>query len=417
MDKRNSDNNSVSFLKNPYADLNKNLNNPLNPFIIAQNKINNEKNNLFLIKEDSDIDNSNYSPFTIHKKNFKKYENKTNENNYFLKNPGKLEYFETIVKGAFSRFPIDNHICVFKSINNTLNLVYSKRNSEYGFDFSIIAFNIATNQIMCEIKNLVDDYILNLRYFLDKINKRDLIISVLEKNTIKIWNLKNCECIIELKEINKYSQIYSAYCLNNNNINYIITSHMADPKESEGLKIFDFNGQKIGEIMDSKDTTVLVETYYDNKLCKNYILTGNKRYIKSFDFDKKELYYKYVDLRRKEYYNSIIVRNNENITELIGSCDDGYIRIWDFHAGLIIKEIEVFELDAYGICLWDMNHLFVGGLDRKIKLVNLNTSEIIKIINSKNPNTFTIKKVIHPKFGETLITFDNYGTVKLWSIK
>ena len=43
MDKRNSDNNSVSFLKNPYADLNKNLNNPLNPFIIAQNKINNEK--------------------------------------------------------------------------------------------------------------------------------------------------------------------------------------------------------------------------------------------------------------------------------------------------------------------------------------------------------------------------------------
>ena len=124
-----------------------------------------------------------------------------------------------------------------------------------------------------------------------------------------------------------------------------------------------------------------------------------------------------MDLRRKEYYNSIIVRNNENITELIGSCNDGYIRIWDFHEGLIIKEIEVFELNAYGICLWDMNHLFVGGLDRKIKLVNLNTSEIIKIINSKNPNTFTIKKVIHPKFGETLITFDNYGTVKLWSIK
>lgn len=420
MEKRNSDNNNILFLKNPFTDLNKNLNNPLNPFLIAQNKINNEnkeKNNIFQIKKDTDANNINNTPFIIHNKDLKNYENKTNKNNYFLKNPEKLEYFETLVKEAFNRFPIDNHICVFKSINNILTLVYSKRNAEYDLDFSIKAYNIVTNQIMSVIKNLLGDYILNLRHFLDKINKRDLIISVFEENKIKIWNLKNCECIIELKDINKNGQIYSAYCLNNNNINYIITSHMADPKESEGLKIFDFNKKKIGEIRNSNDTTVLVETYYDNKLCKNYILTGNKRYVKSFDFDKKELYYKYVGLNRRGYHNSIIIRSNENKTELIGSCDDGNIRIWDFHSGFMIKEIEVFESCAYGICLWDMNHLFVGSVDKQIKLVNLNTSKIIKIFENKNHNTFTIKKVIHPKFGESLITFNYNGTIKLWSIK
>ena len=78
----------------------------------------------------------------------KNYENKTNKSNYFLKNPEKLEYFETMVKEAFNRYPIDNPICIFKSINNILTLVYSKRNAEYDLDFSIKAYNIVTNQIM-----------------------------------------------------------------------------------------------------------------------------------------------------------------------------------------------------------------------------------------------------------------------------
>jgi len=421
MDKNNSDNSNIPLLNNPFVNLKGNLNNSFNPFIIAQNKINNnkDKNNIFLIKEDSDIDNSNNSPFIIHQKNLNNYEIKTNknENNYFLKNPEKLEYYKTIVNRAFNRFPIDNHICIFKSINDILTLVYSKHNSEYDLDFSIIAFNVGTNQIMSEIKNLLGDYILNLRHFLDKINKRDLIISVFEKNKIKIWNLKNCECIIELKEINKNGNIYSAYCLSNNNINYIITSNMDDPKESEGLKIFDFKKKKIGEINDSKDTTILIETYYDNNFCKNYIITGNRRNVKSFDFEKKELYCKYVGLNRKGYHNSIVVRKNEYTTELIGSCNYGNIRIWEFHSGLIIKEIEVSESSTYGICLWDMNHLFVGSVDEEIKLVDLNTSKIIKIFKSKNPNTFAIKKVIHPKFGESLISFHHSGAVKLWTIK
>lgn len=410
MDIKNSNNNSIPLLENPFANINRSLNNPLNPFIMAQNKINNEKkekNNIFQIKNDTDIGSS---------KNNKNKPDK-NENDYFLNNPEKLQYHQTIVNEAFCRFPIDDHICVFKSINNILTLVYSKHNDEYELDFSIIAFNIVTNQIISVIRGLLNDYLINLRHFLDKINRRDLIISVFENNKIKIWNLKKCECIIELNEINKGDFIYSAYCLNNNNINYIITSHMGDPQESEGLKIFDFNKNKIGEIKNSNDTTNLVETYYDSNLCKNYIITGNRRYVKSFDFDNKELYYKYVDNPRGGYHNSIVVRRNENIVELIESCDDGNIRIWNFHFGYIIKIIEVFESTAYGICLWDMNHLFVGSVDKKIKLVDLKTSKIIKIFKSNYPNTFTIKKIIHPKFGESLISLNHSGAVKLWIIK
>ena len=40
----------------------------------------------------------------------------------------------------------------------------------------------------------------------------------------------------------------------------------------------------IKEINDSYESTKFITTYYDNKKNKNYIITGNKGYLKSYDF-------------------------------------------------------------------------------------------------------------------------------------
>ena len=46
------------------------------------------------------------------------------------------------------------------------------------------------------------------------------------------------------------------------------------------ILIFDFDGNKIKEINDSKDKTLLIDTFYDKKNEKIYIITSNESYIK-----------------------------------------------------------------------------------------------------------------------------------------
>ena len=124
-----------------------------------------------------------------------------------------------------------------------------------------------------------------------------------------------------------------------------------------------------------------------------------------------------VKLKFKEYYEegfiegckSIIINDKEKIIKLIASTYLGYIKIWDFHSGELLNLIEANVTQLYGISLWDNKHLFVSCEDneseiKKIKLIDLNTGKIKKILSSYNGLILTIKKLNHPKYGECLIT-------------
>ena len=62
-------------------------------------------------------------------------------------------------------------------------------------------------------------------------------------NNIKLWNINNYECLIDIKNINKKGWMYSACFLKENNKNYIITSNY-NSSDCEFIKVFDFNGNK-----------------------------------------------------------------------------------------------------------------------------------------------------------------------------
>ena len=81
------------------------------------------------------------------------------------------------------------------------------------------------------------------------------------------------------------------------------------------IKIFDFNGEKVNEINNSNDITVFIDTYYDKKTSKNYILTGNYGYVKSYDYDENKLYHKFCDNDSKSH-DSIVININEDIIKL-----------------------------------------------------------------------------------------------------
>ena len=266
-----------------------------------------------------------------------------------------------------------------------------------------------------DIDNTFTVYITNLRHYLDEINKRDLIMSISSKdNNLKIWSLIDWECILNLTNVNKKWFLYSACILTDNNENYIVTSNASQENNNESIKVFDLNGKQIKTFNNSNETTLLVDNFYDDKENKNYIISCSLGHCKSYDFRSGEVYRKYSE-KNKSCSGSFVIKNNENIIKLIDSSADGYIRIYNFHSGEFLSKIKVIDKFLYGLCLWNNNFIFVGCGDKTIKLIDLDSEKVVDSLNGHKNSVLTIKKLIHPLYGEYLLSQGlNDDKIKIW---
>ena len=320
--------------------------------------------------------------------------------------PLKVQYLDDITKDSFSYFYLDNTFTVFNSVDNILYLIYASKNR------SIIAYNLIENKRIIEIKNAHNELIVNFRYYFDKPNKTDLVISISYDNNIKLWNINRWECLCDFKDINKNGYLLSACFLNDKNNYYIITSNYSD--NSELLKVFDIKGEKIKDISYSGDDTSFIDTYYDDKIKKHYIITGNIGYVKSYNYDDNILYRIYGD-NDMEDHCCIIINSTKEIIKMIESSGDGTIRIWNFHSGELLRQINVAKKRLFGMCFWNEEYLFVGCEDKTIKLIELKSGDVINNLIGKNKAVLTIKKLVHPKYGKCLLS-QGYkdNQIKLW---
>ena len=331
-------------------------------------------------------------------------------------NPTNIEYYSDLTKDSYCQYSfLDNIFNIFKSINNILYLIYTNEMK------SIFFYDLINNQKINEIKKAHKMTIFNIRHYLDTINKRDLIISISFGNNIKLWNINNLECLFYFNHIYDCGTIYSACFINDNNKNYIITSNSDFPSNFGMIKIYDFEGNKIKEINESNDSTFFIDIFYDKKIRKNFIITGNYDYVKSYDYSDNKVYHKYCDSidheKDKSVHISITINDFKNVIKLIESSYDGNIRIWNFHSGDLIKKIYISAYQLNGICLWNNKYLFVGCHDKNMKLINLDNEEI-KDISGHKHYVLAIKKVIHPKLGECLISQGSLNDqIKLWTVK
>ena len=325
-------------------------------------------------------------------------------------NPENIKFLNCLANDSYAYIGLDNTFIVFNSINNIMNLIYTNESK------SIISYNLITNKKINEIKNAHEYYIINLRYYQDIFNKSDLIISIsCYDNNIKLWNIRNFECLLSFK--NEDNQCDSLACfLNDNNQNYIVSINNSFKYK---LDVINFKGELIKEIKDYyNNRTFIIDTYYDNKLSKNFIITGNEGFVKSYDYNENKIYKKYYD-EDKRGHHSIIINNDNEIIQLIESSFDGNIRIWDFHSGILLKKIKVsFGLNSgwlYTVCLLNKNYLFVGCFSGILRIIDIKKGIVIKELKNHNTPVICIKKIYIPNFGESLISqgFHKDG-INLW---
>ena len=101
---------------------------------------------------------------------------------------------------------------------------------------------------------------------------------------------------------------------------------------------------------------------------------------------------------------------------MIESCNDGKIRIWNFHSSILIKIIRItkepYELGF--LCLWDNEYLFAGCFNI-IKIVELKTGKIIKNLKGHKYTILYLTTFNHPKYGKSLISQGAHNDgIKLW---
>ena len=369
-------------------------------------------NNKGLYQESETKFKKDYKQINDNKTEIDKFNNNNLEQNGYIKpklngsyfkytnNPINIHLIKELTNDSYIDYPLDNTFIVNTSVDDIIYLIYSTNKN------SIIFYNIIDNKKINEIKKAHNKDITNLKHFLDKKKKRDLILSIsLSDNNLKIWDLSTFDCLINISNVNQSGRLFSACIFCENTNNYILTSS-AYSNTLESIKVFDFNGIKIKEISDSNDNDNIyfIDTYEDNKTSKIYILTGNNGYMKSYDYTKNKIYHKYSEDDNRRHC-SIIIKNVNAEIRMIESSFDGHIRIWDFHSSILIKKIKITDNNwLLGICLWNDDYLFVGCGDKTIKLVDLKNEAVINNISGNKNKILTLKTLFHPKYGKCLVS-------------
>ena len=324
--------------------------------------------------------------------------------------------------------PFCNYV-IFTSINNILYLVYASG------DFSIACYDLINNKKINEIKNCHSKHILNIEHIYEKENKKNLILSLSNDNNIKLWDIDNLECILNIKSKigDDWKSVYdvnSSCCfLQDKNKAYIVMSRDCD----EMIEIYDIKGNIIKKFGESKFQTKIC-SLYDNYLDKSYIISLKHKKLTSYDFNTGEIFRTYDKIEKffKHIltYHSISFICEKDLTKLI-AIDHYYINIWNFYSGQNIKKINIdFGKYSYSksVCLWNNKCLFMiynpscasdaGKENNSIFLVDIEKGTIKKnIITLKKFYLFFISKFIHPIYGECLMTFGYDYIFKLFKEK
>ena len=340
--------------------------------------------------------------------------NNSIKNELAYNTPKNMQFSSDIVKDSFAGYSYEDSFIVFKSVDNILQLVYATKEK------SIISYDLDSKRNIAKKFKAHKNFITNFKFIYDRENNKDIVMSISKKdNNIKIWNANSWELLTDISNTNQNNFLYSACFLQNeNNIN-IITSNgknlqaLQSNENFENMKLFNLKGELIFEIEDTNDCTYFVDIYYDNNLSKNFIVTGNFNYVKSYDFDSKSLYHKYFENNNGIHPSVIINKIGEKI-KLIESCEDGNIRIWGFHSGELIRKIKTENNNLYGICLWNENFIFVGCKDQSIKLIELKNGLLIKNLKGHKGRIISFKKIIKLDNSEYLFSQGLDGTIKLW---
>ena len=368
-----------------------------------------KRNNINEIKEKKVIlnnNNKNIKKEIDNSFNFKKQKtDNSHKSNCDLLNDSNIN---NIIFDSYCPTDIDYSFAVFISFkNNNAYIVYADMHKY------IYCHNLMKNQKEKAIKNAHVEPISSIRYYCN--NKKEYIMSISYKNRqIKIWNFNNWQEIVNIKEIYPEGFLYSACFIKDNHKIYFLTSNWVDTNSADLIRIYDLQGKRVNVINESNENVLLMDIYFDKEKNTNYIIISNRGYIKSYNYNKNKLYSKYQDIGNNSKINSFIIYKENNILKIIESSDNGTIRLWDFHSGILNYKFSLENIWFGGICLYNNDHILVGCGDKTIKLISLKIGAVVKTLTGHEGKVCCIKKLNIDKLGKCFFSLGKDNKIRTW---
>ena len=419
--KENESNNNISKM-NQSKEIN--INN-----IIRDNKNDDNKLNQ---SNSSEIKNEkNTKKITYVQKNKKEIEDYTNKTNYIYRSsPIKFNYKMDICKNNTS-CGWNDMFEIYISYQNNKEYLASPDNNN--FNINIISLDNNKLQLSLEgHKNRVR----TIRYFINEYNNGnetdnkseskiiyEYLISADDNHIIIVWDVLNNYEIKQKIDTNYEDDIYSCliyFNMEDINQNYIISSsyNTSNDIQNAATKIYSLEtGKYIFHIKESNyDNIYYLLMWYNKKGNKYYLIqfSYKKIIINSLDPKESEPYAKLVNEPENEHYSGFIFSKKD--TELLcSSCYNGFIHVWDLYSKKIVNVIDTKCILCH-IIPWSEKYVIVADFENKtFIIINLDKKEIYNDITVEHTmEVKCVKKLLHPKFGECLLTAGRDNAIKLW---
>ena len=290
-------------------------------------------------------------------------------------------------------------------------------------EFYIHLINLNNNEIIKKLSGH-KDRILSLKIFKNKKTKNEYLISVDKGHNIFVWDIeKNFQKIFEQKleyEINSF--IYSTLIIFEEDKTWIVASSISEKNKT--LVIDMNNKENFIEINESENIPVYCLLYWfnenaENENDKHTIIQCGKNRILITQFPSNNTYFSIFQNPIKYYSGSIIYKKNEKDYLAISSCS-GTILILDLLEKNIVKNFDITGVHLFSFIKWNENYLMVIDTRNK-KIIIMDMSNNYKIVSKNYLPELGIgvymKKLRHPKYGESILISGKDWTIKLFALK
>ena len=289
-------------------------------------------------------------------------------------------------------------------------------------NFNLDIFILLNNKKILSLKGHKNG-ISTIRYFINKKNYNEYLISGDDNKIVIIWDITN-NYNIKYQINTKYKKIiYSCLLIFPHNIddNYIITSTVNKSVniDKSSTKIYSLNnGEFIKYINNTNNNKIYyLLSWYNKKDYKYYIIQFSYLKIIINNIIEDELYFELKQEPESNHYSGFIYEK-ENNDYLCSSSSNGYINIWDLCNKKIYKVINIIECHLAHIIEWNNKYIIVADYyNISFKIIDIEENKIICVIEGQHTdNVVCIKKIYHPQYGESLLSAADDNTIKLWTI-
>lgn len=316
---------------------------------------------------------------------------------------------------------------IFYSYNQSNELYLISPSS----DNSIRLFSIKDERIVLVLEGHKSSVIF-VRHFFNPFEKKDYLISIDDKRILKVWDLLNGKEKITM-DISFYKSTFSALLVfdknNNKNIkvgeskkewkSYVVTSTCGCTDLAEDyIKIFSMEDSFLVKLITgtNENESFYILNWLNPKNGNNYIIEFCRGKILIYLFLSDEIY---AEFKTDEkfgnswgFFSGCIIGLNDYLCSIN---EGGRIDIWNL---LGKKHVASIQVGTYlnNIIKWSGRFVIVSDkLFNYFYVVDIYSRKVTsKIEVYKEAYIKAFRKIVHPTYGECLLTCDKSKCIKLW---